>query len=699
MIRLKRLYANDFKQLKEIDLVFPDAGRILVRGKNEAGKSTLFEAVFFALFGQPLITESGARSLADLVGYGHEQCRVELDVQIRDTLYKIERNVKINLARNADTLAEKREGTQKVALTVVRGDEAESVEGIRAVNARLERELGFDAETLLNTCFVEQKKLDKLETTARKEREHALAKLLNLDALVELEQDLEVTRDDRDRLARLEMRWELARAQAELPPVEEELAQVERALNLAELKNHLVDAGGKVQAINSLNAELEQARPRANEAVARAERAQLLREAVNEIKNGVTARDANARQQEQLEHERAEAIESERQDRANAPRFQAQIQELVAQVARANRLAQVELIQKESAAQIEKWQARLGEVQDARVRADEITARMQSEKARFDDLQARLRDYQLGAALDEWVQANSAAANGAAPEALDAKRRERQLLEARARRNLIGSAISLLLGAIISFAAFFVLLGLRFDLPVAVGISAVLFVLTLVLAAFLIVRTIRAYLSLTEAAQQLGQMEKQDEAASSIRRAAQERIQKANAQFAVLGVPVPRDAAFAQARRVELAPKLSDKSQSETSQELQNVQVNLIALAQKHQELAETSRDGETETLSRQIEQCREVQRHAAQVLDKYGAPLGGQTAIDLNRSLDRARVELEGLQARLNKASQRAAQFDSRGEMLQAGLKEILATVTRAVQVTGIPSPMFADGLTADSL
>ncbi len=70
MIRLKRLYANDFKQLRQVELNFPDAGRILVQGKNEAGKSTLFEAIFFALFGQALATESsGKPNLDDLIVY------------------------------------------------------------------------------------------------------------------------------------------------------------------------------------------------------------------------------------------------------------------------------------------------------------------------------------------------------------------------------------------------------------------------------------------------------------------------------------------------------------------------------------------------------------------------------------------------------------------------------------------------------
>src|SRR5574340_1242715 len=93
MIRLKRLYAHNFKQLSELELRFPDAARLLVQVKNEAGKSTLFEAIFFALFGAPLATEAGARGLEDLIAYGVEKARVELDLACGNRVFKITRSI------------------------------------------------------------------------------------------------------------------------------------------------------------------------------------------------------------------------------------------------------------------------------------------------------------------------------------------------------------------------------------------------------------------------------------------------------------------------------------------------------------------------------------------------------------------------------------------------------------------------------
>ena len=49
MILLHRLRTHFFKQLAQVSIEFPERGTVLIEGLNEAGKSSLFEAVFFAL--------------------------------------------------------------------------------------------------------------------------------------------------------------------------------------------------------------------------------------------------------------------------------------------------------------------------------------------------------------------------------------------------------------------------------------------------------------------------------------------------------------------------------------------------------------------------------------------------------------------------------------------------------------------------
>src|SRR5437660_1155016 len=90
MILLKRLCARNFKQLSKIDVTFPDSGTTLIEGQNEAGKSTLFEAIFFALYGETLLQDKGY-TLADLKCYGQPKMEVTLDFSISEKDFTITR--------------------------------------------------------------------------------------------------------------------------------------------------------------------------------------------------------------------------------------------------------------------------------------------------------------------------------------------------------------------------------------------------------------------------------------------------------------------------------------------------------------------------------------------------------------------------------------------------------------------------------
>src|SRR5215469_12470930 len=46
-ILLQHLHVHAYKQLREVELWFPRHGSILIGGPNEAGKSSLLEAIYF----------------------------------------------------------------------------------------------------------------------------------------------------------------------------------------------------------------------------------------------------------------------------------------------------------------------------------------------------------------------------------------------------------------------------------------------------------------------------------------------------------------------------------------------------------------------------------------------------------------------------------------------------------------------------
>ena len=229
MILLDSLTVDGFKGLRRLELRFPSDGAVLVEGLNEAGKSTLFESVYFALYGSPLVTETPRGGPEDVISYGRDTCTVCLTLAVGDS--------RLEASRTA------RRGRPSQATLVVSrpGRDPETVQGVRAVNARVVEELGnLDGDALLNSCFVEQKKLSKLEDLTADKRKESLLRLLNLERLGDLEASLRPTRVDEQEASRARRRSELADLQAALPPLRAELEAVERSLVARAVRGDLI---------------------------------------------------------------------------------------------------------------------------------------------------------------------------------------------------------------------------------------------------------------------------------------------------------------------------------------------------------------------------------------------------------------------------------------------------------------------------
>lgn len=219
-MRIRRLQAQNFKHLDEIDLVFPPRGTFLIQGHNEAGKSSLFEAIFFALFAKPL----QASRIEELIRYGGNIARVYLEVELPRTELRVERVIR------------RGKGNQwklRVGEELVVG---------REVNKRIEEELHLDADALLNSCFVEQKGLEKLEGLQKSARESAVMKLLNLEKMQMLEETVRVKREDEKELEQLKKKVRLAEIEEELPRLQKEIDEWERMREFWEVKELLRQA-------------------------------------------------------------------------------------------------------------------------------------------------------------------------------------------------------------------------------------------------------------------------------------------------------------------------------------------------------------------------------------------------------------------------------------------------------------------------
>jgi exonuclease SbcC len=122
----------------------PERGVIAVSGDNETGKSAIGEIICFALFGRTY--SLAAADLRKLVRWGAIQGRVALKFKKNDQ--------ELEIMRHLD-----RGGEQSARL--VRHDQPHEsiVRGVEAVDAQMERILGYDFDEYINTFYLTQREI------------------------------------------------------------------------------------------------------------------------------------------------------------------------------------------------------------------------------------------------------------------------------------------------------------------------------------------------------------------------------------------------------------------------------------------------------------------------------------------------------------------------------------------------------------
>lgn len=246
MITLKRLSVPALKHLRDVDLWLPRRGATLIEGANESGKSTLFEAIYFALYGRPLVGEEpGKATLNALIPHDGQQAQVTLTLMSGETELEVTRT--LTRARSGGPASE--------ATLVVRqpGHPEERVSAVSAVNDRILAELrGLDGETLRNSCFMEQKGLERLESLRRDEREEAISRLLGLERLVAVERALAPSAEERRRVERLREQARVANQRRLLNEATTHEGDVAQRLQAAEVREWLDERDTLVARMDAL---------------------------------------------------------------------------------------------------------------------------------------------------------------------------------------------------------------------------------------------------------------------------------------------------------------------------------------------------------------------------------------------------------------------------------------------------------------
>ena len=439
MIVLKRLRIHAFKHTRDVEIWFPRRGSLLIEGQNEAGKSTLFEAVYFGLYGSPLVGEDTRATLEDLIPHGGTSASIELTVVAGQSELDIRRTVDFGRAG--------RHAAQQARVIVRRpGAPREEIHGPRPVNARILRELrDLDADTLRNSCFMEQKALDRLESLSRGQREVAIARLLGLDHLQQVGRALEsesaeLRRELETRRGELEVAiWqERAREAAERAGEWETVAAVADIRALIEQRDTVAGAAaGKAERIAALHEQMQATERRIRDA----ERVKELLEQVQSLRDPLQAALAERQNCQRLVEERASL------DRAD----QETAQPLAQRFARLNEIDATLAWLREADAE----RAELQELNAVAIRREEAHVACEAARQQFESVEAHCAQLELRDRLREWIHMTERSAlremDAAGRERLIQARDKADCVERRAERRsraLLATACGFLLVAV-----------------------------------------------------------------------------------------------------------------------------------------------------------------------------------------------------------------------------------------------------------
>jgi len=180
---IKNLTLKNYRKFKNSTIEFPD-GVTGVVGLNGVGKSTIFEAIAWVLYGSV-----AARTSADQIkrqgALLSDPCRIELEFVFEDDNYRIVREMSGKHLTTSATATV----NGKIAAT-----------GAEVVSKYVQKKLGMDFKSFFTSIFAKQKELNALSIMIASERRPLILKMLGIDSLDDVVKEIKSDKRDKDTL-------------------------------------------------------------------------------------------------------------------------------------------------------------------------------------------------------------------------------------------------------------------------------------------------------------------------------------------------------------------------------------------------------------------------------------------------------------------------------------------------------------------
>ncbi len=160
---LKTLRLKNFRKFKDTLIEFPD-GVTGIIGLNGAGKSTIFEAIAWALYG-PTAARTSAEHIKTQQATTKEPCRIELDFTLDSDTYHLMRQMT---------------GKTHTASATITKNNTIAAEGADTVTHYIHKTLGMDFKSFYTSIFAKQKELNALSQINPSERRPLILRMLGI---------------------------------------------------------------------------------------------------------------------------------------------------------------------------------------------------------------------------------------------------------------------------------------------------------------------------------------------------------------------------------------------------------------------------------------------------------------------------------------------------------------------------------------
>ena len=180
---LKNLTLRNFRKFKNATIEFPD-GVTGVVGLNGAGKSTIFEAIAWVLYG-PVAARTSSDEIKRQGADNSDPCRVELEFVFENNNYRVVREI----AGKSLTASATATADRKIAAT-----------SAETVSKYIQKKLGMDFKSFFTSIFAKQKELNTISSMNTSERRPLILRMLGIDSLDEVIKEIKSDKRNKDAL-------------------------------------------------------------------------------------------------------------------------------------------------------------------------------------------------------------------------------------------------------------------------------------------------------------------------------------------------------------------------------------------------------------------------------------------------------------------------------------------------------------------